>query len=104
MSTLQEFKQDIEIGDSIIGIEYKEAIFDADINDFISEYTIKNINPKLAKLRLVIKKTSKGIYVKNIDGDISYIEYPKAKDFVYNDNIFTITYPLLSQITYQIIK
>ena len=93
MSTLQEFKQDIELGDSIIVIDYKSK-------------TTNEIPKKMRKIRFVSYKDTTGFYLKSIDDTNkrgSFREWPKAKELEYNDNIFTISNDY-NTITYQIIK
>lgn len=95
MATLKQFKQDIKLGDSIIVIEYKSK-------------TTNEIPDKMKKLRFVSYKDTTGFYLKSIDdardSKGSFVQYPKAKDLEYKDNIFTILNNGLNTITYQIIK
>ena len=95
MATLKQFKQDIELGDSIIVIEYKSK-------------TTNEIPDKMKRLRFVSYKNTTGFYLKSIDdardSKGSFIPYPKAKDLEYKDNIFIISNDGLNTITYQIIN
>lgn len=94
MTTLKQFKQDIELGDSIIVIEYKSK-------------TTNEIPDKMKKLRFVSYKDTTGFYVKSIDDarDLkgSFREWPKAKELKYNGDTFTISTDY-NMVTYQIIK
>jgi hypothetical protein len=93
MKTLKQFKQDIEIGDSIIVIDYKSK-------------TTNEIPKKMRRLRFVSYKDTTGFYLKSIDDTTkrgSFCKYPKAKELEYNDNIFTISNDY-NTITYQIIN
>jgi hypothetical protein len=101
MKTLKQFKQDIEIGDSIIVINYKSK-------------TTNEIPEKMRKIRFVSYKDTTGFYLKSIDDTTtncitknknlrgSYREWPKAKELEYNGNTFTISTDY-NTVTYQII-
>lgn len=91
MATLKQFKQDIELGDSIIVIEYKSK-------------TTNEIPDKMKKLRFVSYKDTTGFYLKSIDDARdsrgSFLQYPKAKELKYNGDTFTISTDY-NTITYQ---
>jgi len=93
MKTLKQFKQDIEIGNSIIVIDYKSK-------------TTNEIPEKMKKIRFVSYKDTTGFYLKSIDDTTkrgSYREWPKAKELQYNGNTFTISTDY-NTVTYQIIN
>jgi len=93
MKTLKQFKQDIEIGDSIIVINYKD--------EFTNE-----IPEKMKKIRFVSYKDTTGFYLKSIDDTTKrggFCWYPKAKELEYNGNTFTISTDY-NTVTYQIIN
>lgn len=92
--TLAQFKQDIELGDSMIVIEYKSK-------------TTNEIPDKMKRLRFVSYKDTTGFYLKSIDDARdsigNFLKWPKAKELEYNGDTFTISNEY-NTVTYQTIS
>ena len=92
--TLAQFKRDIEIGDSMLVISYK------------NKFTDKRPEKFIVKLGFVNYKDTTGFYLKRIDDNRkkgSFLGWPKAKELHYENNIFTIENEII-KITYRILK
>ena len=94
MKTLKQFKQDIEIGNSIIVIKYKD--------EFTNE-----IPKQISGLKLITSKNTKGLYLKSITDEPKskgiFWQYPKPNEVEYENNLL-IEKNDNYQITYQIIN
>lgn len=99
MKTLAEFKRNIQIGHKIITTRFFNSI-----DGILVEVDIPE---KMKKIRKVSYKDTTGFYLKDTDDYTirrgSFLKYPKASGFHYDENVFIIS-DKFSERHYRIIR